>query len=133
MVNWKVLPRITSVGSIPAMGDCYYDGVISAHNSAYYILMCDEINPEIMLSWQEDSTNYDSLCEGRVYLVYKLPSEFNENMEEMETRTYVQESGSPIGYILERDWREYEVKQEITRINPGFGRTNPYFLYLQQM
>ncbi len=95
-----------SIGTIPFLGDIYYNGIIDAHNDDYFITQYDEVYPE----GEENSNVYESL-----YHVYKMnevldyllnsPQDLSSSLKVglvLAARAYVS-TLKPLGFINERN------------------------------
>lgn len=101
MEIYKNLPKI-DIGPVAAMGDCYYDGILDAHNDKYFITVDDEIDHPCNNSECDSSRCYES-----IYLVYEMNAIlkylFKSSFDILKIRRFVEGSFEPIGFCLEGD------------------------------
>jgi len=104
MIDWKQLPQFKSIGKIPSHGDCYYDGVLDAHNDNYFITYHDDI-------WEDSVPEHKRTfaTAEHVFLVYEMDDvlraiyQINENFDAVIKAREYSEDQQPVGYILEGD------------------------------
>ena len=107
-MTWTELPEYIQavpeikIGRVPVMGDCYYDGILDAHNDQYFITVENTID-EIDDNGKYIANHYES-----VFFAYSMDDKLRELLDTkgfdgvMQAREYV-ETLTPVGRIMEGD------------------------------